>query len=155
MGTTDFVLTSAVIDPKTKSNITTYITKDNVPIKFNLVNHEIDSNQSILRIYYYRTVRNKAVKIRCLDTIYFGGSVLNLVPASLFNVLRATNRLNSCLFMYDFEYKTSNKKETADKNMVYAFKVVTDKEDEMYKALEKAKNQDEENGVILRPKKQP
>lgn len=93
-------MTNAVIDPFSKSNLYTYIVKENVPISFNLVNINMTSGYALLKNYYYRTVKNRNVKIRCLDTLYFGGTDIHIVPSVAYGVLKATNRLNNCLFIF-------------------------------------------------------
>ena len=143
-----------MIDPFTKSNIYTYIVRENVPISFNLVNTNMSPRQALLRIFYYRTIKNKNIKIRCLDTIYVGGKDISIVPEDAFTVLKATNRLNSCIFIFNFEYKVVNKdKQIADKSVQYAFKIVSDREFKMYKDMEEFNAVKAYNDSIIRPKK--
>lgn len=152
----DYVLTNAVIDPFTKNNIYTYIVKENVPVSFNLVNNIMTPRQTILRIYYYRNLKNKSVKVRCLDTLYMGGEYINIVPEETFSVLKATNRLNSCIFIFQFDYKMVGEKDSInDKTMQYAFKIVSDREFKMYKDMEEFNAIKAYNDSIVRPKKIP
>ena len=143
-----------MIDPFTKSNIYTYIVREHVPISFNLVNTNMSPRQALLRIFYYRTIKNKNIKIRCLDTIYVGGKDISIVPEDAFTVLKATNRLNSCIFIFNFEYKVVNKdKQIADKSVQYAFKIVSEREFKMYKDMEEFNAVKAYNDSIIRPKK--
>ena len=147
-------MTNAVIDPFTKNNIFTYIVKENVPISFNLVNSKMDPRQALLKIFYYRTIKNKHIKIRCLDTIYAGGNDISIVPDAAFSVLKATNRLNGCLFIFQFEYKmVEDDGKIADKTLQYAFKIVSDREYNMYKEMEEFNAVKAHNDSIIRPKK--
>ena len=150
----DYVLTNAVIDPFTKSNLYTYIVKENVPISFNLVNTNMNPRQALLKIFYYRTIKNKNIKIRCLDTLYLGGGDIKIVPDAAFNVLKATHRLNSCIFIFNFEYKVVNAdKQIVDKNIQYAFKIVSDREYKLYKDMEEFNAVKAYNDSIIKPKK--
>lgn len=142
-----------MIDPFTKDNIFTYIVKENVPISFNLVNVKMNPRQAILRNFYYRTVRNKNIKIRCLDTIYFGGNKINIVPNEAFSVLKATNRLNGCIFIFQFEYDLVENNKINNKVMQFAFKIVSEKEYKMYEDMEIFNKIKEKNEKIIRPKK--
>ena len=152
----DYVLTNAVIDPFTKSNIYTYIVKENVSISFNLVNTNMDPRQALLKLYYYRTIKNKSLKIRCLDTFYSGGNDISIVPDSAFSILKATNRLNGCIFIFNFEYKIVDKDgKILDKSIQYAFKIVSDREYKMYKDMEAFNAAKAYNDSIIRPKKTP
>ena len=89
----EYVLTNVVIDPLTKSNVYTYIVKENVPISFNMINENIDPKQATLQKYYYRTVKNRNVRIRCLDTIYADKNIINIIPDASFDRLKITNML--------------------------------------------------------------
>lgn len=150
------MLTNAVIDPFTKSNIFTYIVKENVSISFNLVNTNMYPRQALLKLYYYRIVKNKSVKIRCLDTLYSGGDEISIVPDSAFSILKATNRLNGCIFIFNFEYKVANiDSKIVDKSIQYAFKIVSDREFKMYKDMEDFNAAKAYNDSIIRPKKIP
>ena len=147
------MLTNAVIDPFTKSNIYTYIVNENVPISFNLVNTNMNPRQALLKIFYYRTIKNKNIKIRCLDTLYLGGGDIKIVPDAAFNVLKATHRLNSCIFIFNFEYKVVNAdKQIVDKSIQYAFKIVSDREYKLYKDMEEFNAVKAYNDSIIRPK---
>lgn len=149
-------MTNAVIDPSTKNNIYTYIVKENVPISFNLVSTQMDPRQALLRIFYYRNIKNKNVKIRCLDTIYFGGNDIKIVPEAVFSILKATNRLHSCIFIFNFEYKVvDDSNQIVDKTLQYAFKIVSDREYKMYKDMEEFNAAKAYNDSIIRPKKVP
>lgn len=149
-------MTNAVIDPFTKNNIYTYIVKENVPISFNLVSTQMDPRQALLRIFYYRNIKNKNVKIRCLDTIYFGGNDIKIVPEAVFSILKATNRLHGCIFIFNFEYKVvDDSKQIVDKTLQYAFKIVSDREYKMYKDMEEFNAAKAYNDSIIRPKKVP
>lgn len=148
------MLTNAVIDPFTKSNIYTYIVRENVPISFNLVNTNMSPRQALLKIYYYRSIKNKNIKIRCLDTLYSSGKDINIVPEAAFTVLKATNRLNACIFIFNFEYKIVDKdKQIVDKTIQYSFKIVSDREYKMYKDMEEFNAIKAYNDSIIRPKK--
>ena len=148
-------MTNAVIDPFSKNNIYTYIVKENVPISFNLVNSKMSPRQALLKIFYYRTIKNKHIKIRCLDTFYAGGNDISIVPDAAFSVLKATNRLNGCLFIFQFEYKMVGEDEKIeDKTLQYAFKIVSDREYNMYKEMEEFNRIKAHNDSIIRPKKQ-
>ena len=146
-------MTNAVIDPFTKNNIVTYILKENSQVVFNIANFDINEHQAYLQSYYYRTIRNKNVKIRCNDRIYIGGTALEIVPKSTFNVLNATKKLNDCLFVFQFDYKIKNSDGLNDKRTEFAFKIVSDKEYDMYKDIQKPLLNNDEEGVIKRPKK--
>ena len=147
-------MTNAVIDPFTMNNIYTYIVTENVPISFNLVNVNMDPRQALLRIYYYRTIKNKNVKIRCLDTLYNGGIDISIVPSDAFSVLKATNRLHGCIFVFQFDYKiVENYGKIADKSIQYSFKIVSDREYKMYKDMEEFNAVKLHNESIVRPKK--
>lgn len=143
-----------MIDPFTKSNIYTYIVKENVPISFNLVNNKMNPRQALLKIFYYRTLKNKSIKIRCLDTIYNGGNDISIVPDATFSVLKATNRLNGCIFVFNFDYKmVENGGNITDKSLQYAFKIVSEREYKMYKDMEEFNAIKMYNDSIIRPKK--
>ena len=151
----DYVLTSAVIDPFTKSNISTYIVKDNAEISFTLSNMSMQPFEALLRNYYYRTLNNKSIKIRCLDTLYFSGTNINIVPNAAYSILKATNRLNGCIFIFQFDYKVLDENNNIiDKTLNYAFKIVSDREFKMYKDMEEYNAVKAYNDRILRPKKQ-
>ncbi|MBO6119167.1 MAG: hypothetical protein J6P02_01730 [Lachnospiraceae bacterium] len=127
--------------------------KENVPISFNLVSERMNPRQALLKIFYYRTIKNKNVKIRCLDTFYFGGTDISIVPEVAYSVLKATNRLHSCIFIFYFEYKVAeNDGKIVDKNIQYAFKIVSDREFEMYKNMERFNEVKAYNDSIVRPK---
>lgn len=149
----EYIMTNAVIDPFTKNNIVTYILKENSQVVFNLANASIDDHYANLQSFYYRTIRNKNVIIRCADRIYIGGTALEIVPKSTYNVLSATKKLNDCLFVYKFSYKINSSDELNEKTMEIAFKIVSDKEYDMYKDIEKPLINNEEDGIIKRPKK--
>ena len=152
----DYVLTNAVIDPFTKNNIYTYIVKDNVPVSFNLVSSKMSPRQALLRIFYYRTIKNKNIKIRCLDTLYSGGKDISIVPDEAFSVLKATNRLNGCTFIFSFDYKVVDKDEQiVDKTLQYAFKIVSEREYKMYKDMEEFNAVKAYNDSIIKPKRIP
>lgn len=154
MKSDDYVLTNAVIDPFTKNNIFTYIVKENVPVSFNLVNSNMNPRQALLKIFYYRTIKNKNIKVRCLDTLYAGGTDMSIVPDAAFNVLKVTNRLNGCLFIFQFEYKVVGEDDKIeDKMLQYAFKIVSDREYNMYKEMEEFNAVKAHNDSIIRPKK--
>lgn len=127
--------------------------KENVPISFNLVSERMNPRQALLKIFYYRTIKNKNVKIRCLDTFYFGGTDISIVPEVAYSILKATNRLHSCIFIFCFEYKVAeNDGKIVDKNIQYAFKIVSDREFEMYKNMERFNEVKAYNDSIVRPK---
>jgi hypothetical protein len=114
----------------------------------------MDPRQALLKIFYYRTIKNKHIKIRCLDTIYAGGNDISIVPDAAFSVLKATNRLNGCLFIFQFEYKmVEDDGKIADKTLQYAFKIVSDREYNMYKEMEEFNAVKAHNDSIIRPKK--
>lgn len=151
----DYVLTNAVIDPFSKNNIYTYIVKENVPVSFNLVNVNVSPRQALLKIFYYRTIKNKNIKIRCLDTFYAGGHDISIVPDAAYSVLKATNRLNGCLFIFQFEYTMVGEEDKIeDKTIQYAFKIVSDREYNMYKEMEEFNAIKAHNDSIVRPKSQ-
>ena len=113
----------------------------------------MNPRQALLKIFYYRTIKNKNVKIRCLDTFYFGGTDISIVPEVAYSVLKATNRLHSCIFIFYFEYKVAeNDGKIVDKNIQYAFKIVSDREFEMYKNMERFNEVKAYNDSIVRPK---
>lgn len=156
----EYVLTNAVIDPVTKSNISTYIVKDNVPISFNLVNNDINRDNVHILNFYYRTYKNKSLIIRCFEGTYAGGKDINVMPYKTYEYLAAKKGLNDYLIIFRLNYSVTtnqfgprNEDENPVKTMEFAFKIVSDEEFEMYKKMEAEKNIDEENGVIKRPKK--
>lgn len=150
------MLTNAVIDPFTKSNIYTYIVKENVSVSFNLVNTNMMPREALLKLFYYRTIKNKSVKIRCLDTLYLGGNDISIVPDDAYSILKATNRLNGCIFIFNFEYKLADKDgKIYDKSIQYAFKIVSEREFRMYKDMEEFNAIKAYNDSIIRPKKNP
>ena len=96
--------------------------------------------EALLKLFYYRTIKNKSVKIRCLDTLYLGGNDISIVPDDAYSILKATNRLNGCIFIFNFEYKLADKDgKIYDKSIQYAFKIVSDREFRMYKAWTRGK----------------
>lgn len=149
----EYVLTNAVLDPTTKGNIETYIVKDNVDTVFSLFHGAEERRYATLRNYYYRPYKNKNLTIRCFDTTYFGGTAINIVPQKIYDVLKVTNRLEDCLFIFELEYDVKNDDEVVEKRKKkYAFKIVNEKDYEMYKNMEKPVIE-EDDGVIKRPKK--
>ena len=148
----DFVVSSAVIDPETKGNIETYIVKDNSKITFYIANANIDPHTTSLQNYYYRTINNKNVKIRCRDFLYNSNENLNIVPSSAFANLKASNVIDGCLFIYQIDYKTMSENGLEDKSKKFAFKIVSEKEYDMYHDIENKKHEDK-NGEIKRPRK--
>lgn len=145
-------MTNAVIDPSTKDNIETYIVKDNIPIVFSLLNENMQPRQAILRNYYYTTFDGKNIKIRCLDTSYFGGTLIRIAPESIYEVLKVTNRLDDCLFIFEFEYVIKNRGVDERRLKKFAFKIASDKEYEMYQNIEKPLDIDD-SPDIRRPKR--
>lgn len=124
---------------------------------FSLLNENMQPRQAILRNYYYTTFDSKNIKIRCLDTLYFGGTSIQIVPKSIYEVLKVTNRLDNCLFIFEFEYLIKNRNGddedgTETRIQKVAFKIVSDKEYEMYQNIEKPFDIDDGN-EIRRPKK--
>lgn len=149
----EYVLTNAVLDPTTKGNIETYIVKDNVDTVFSLLHGTEERGKALLHNYYYTTFKNKNLIIRCFDTMYFGGTAINIVPQKIYDILKVTNKLEECLFIFELEYEVKNEtNELENKTKKYAFKIVSDREYDMYKNMEKPV-EEEENGVIKRPKK--
>lgn len=112
----------------------------------------MNPRQAILRNYYYRTFDGKNIKIRCLDTSYFGGTVIKVVPESIYEVLKVTNRLDDCLFIFEFEYVVKSHEMDETRLRKFAFKIVSDKEYEMYQNVEKPFDIDD-GKEIRRPKK--
>lgn len=132
--------------------MSTYVVKENVPIFFSMVNHDIDSANVLFKNYYYRTIKNKNIKIRCVDTIYYGGALTNIVPNEAYTVLKATNRLYGCTFIVELTYRVNENKKLSEKVTEFAFKILSEKEFNMYKKMEDAKKVEKE--TIVRPKKQ-
>lgn len=142
----DFVETNAVIDPITKNNIAAYVVKDNAEI-FLTFNDSIDKSSIILRCYYYYTLKNKNLIIRCFDANYSYLQNLHVAPESVFNILSMQKKLDSCLFIYDISYIENG----VSKTYRYSFKVASNNEYNMYVNYELKNKQDKE---IKRPKKQ-
>ena len=129
--------------------------KDNAEISFTLSNMSMQPFEALLRNYYYRTLNNKSIKIRCLDTLYFSGTNINIVPNAAYSILKATNRLNGCIFIFQFDYKVLDENSNIiDKTLNFAFKIVSDREFKMYKDMEEYNAVKAYNDRILRPKKQ-
>ena len=79
---------------------------------------------------------------------------MRIVPDAAYNVLKATNRLNGCLFIFQFEYKmVEDDGKIADKTLQYAFKIVSDREYNMYKEMEEFNKIKDHNDSIIRPRK--
>lgn len=112
----------------------------------------MEPRQAILRNYYYRTFDGKNIKIRCLDTSYFGGTAIRIVPENIYEVLKVTNRLDDCLFIFEFEYIVKNHDEDETRLKKFAFKIASDKEYEMYQNIEKPFDIDEGED-IRRPRR--
>ena len=148
----EYVFTNAVIDPITKNNIETYIVKDNTHVVFNLLNNIKEASEVTLHNYYYRMFRSKNIKIRCLDTLYFGGTAVEIIPQKTYNVLKLTNKLDACLFIFQFNYSINKNGVLENKEIKYAFKIVSEKEYDMYKNMEKPVV-NIESGEIKRPRK--
>ena len=79
---------------------------------------------------------------------------MSIVPDAAFNVLKVTNRLNGCLFIFQFEYKIVEEDgKIEDKTIQYAFKIVSDREYNMYKEMEEFNRVKAHNDSIIRPRK--
>lgn len=148
----DFIVTHAVIDPLSKGNIETFIVKNNVPVSFYFINGNIVPESINIQNYYYRTLNNRTIKIRCRDYSYTGSSSFNIIPDKVFNMLKAINKLDDSLFIHEVAYKTRVNNSEEEKTLRFAFKIVTDQEYNMYKNMEE-KPVIEESGEIKRPKK--
>ena len=109
----------------------------------------MDPRRALLKNFYYSTVKNKNVKIRCIDKLYFGGTDIQIVPEAAYSILKATNRLNNCLFIFQLDYTVNENNGPTDKSIQYAFKIVSEKEFNMYKDMENAARAKD----IIRPKK--
>ena len=150
----EYVLTNAVIDPLTKGNLITYIFKEeDVPISFNLPNTKMLPDKTILKIFYYRQIKNKNIKVRCLDKVYKSGTNINLMPINIYNILKATNRLYNSIIIYQFDYVLYENDEESNKTMQFAFKIVSEKEFDMYKEIGINAKPKAVEETILRPKK--
>lgn len=112
----------------------------------------MNPRQAILRNYYYRSFDGKNIKIRCIDTSYFGGTLIRIVPENIYNVLKITNRLEDCLFIFEFEYIIKNQDKDETRLKKFAFKIVSNKEYEMYQNIEKPFDIDT-GDEIRRPRK--
>lgn len=151
--TNEFVISNAVLHPITKINIPTYIVKENVPITISIRNHDTDSGNVLLKNYYFRNFKNKNIIIRCFDSLYVGGTEIGIIPNNAYGVLKATNKLDGCLFMFDVIYKVKEGDKEKEKIVQVPFKIVSEKEYDMYNEMEKKIEVDKENGVIKKPKK--
>ena len=156
----EYVLTNAVIDPVSKNNISTYMVKNNVPISFNLVNTDINRDNVHLSNFYYKIYKNKNLIIRCYESIYHGGKVLNVLPTQVYDRLDAKKKANINLIIFRLNYnlkpmqlESDNNEEEINKSLEFAFKIVSDEEFEMYKKMEEEKNKEDET-EIKRPRKQ-
>lgn len=153
----DYILTDAVIDPITKNNIDTYILKDNMKVSFSFSNHNLKSDAIVLSHYYLTTLKSKVLKIRCRDTAYVPGIELDVVPPIAYAVLKATGRIDDCIFVYNVTYTTENNGEKVEKTQNIYFKVVSEKEYNAYRSMKHLNEETvetKETGEIKRPKKQ-
>lgn len=149
----DNVITNAVIDPITKGNISTYIVKENAEVTFYFLSDLIDLSSIQIQNFYYRTINNRTVKVRCRDFAFNGHLTTTIIPDKTYSILKATNRLEDALFIYQIDYKVSNADTVEDKSVKFAFRIVSDKEYDMYKGMESKPVVEKNNGEIKRPKK--
>lgn len=116
-------------------------------------NNSIDPANILLNAFYYRSIKNRNIKIRCLDTYYFGGTKINIVSDNYYSVLKATNKLSSCIFIFHFEYDLNESNKKQHKSIEYAFKVVSEKEFKMYSDMETIAKAKAKVPKIVRPQK--
>ena len=130
------------------------ILKLDLYFKMNLfLNINIDNHYSLLQNYYYRSMFNKNLKIRCLDSTYVSGVSIDIVPENTYNMLFATKKIYNCLFIYQFNYTEETSEGIIENETKIAFKIVTDEEYKMYEDMKKSTLFQEEEGLIKRPKK--
>lgn len=146
------MITDAVIDPSSKGNIETFVVKDNAPIAFYIINSDIDHNNIYIENYYYRTISNRTAKVRCRDFKYNSNTGIRIVPNKLYGKLKATDKINDCLFIYDIKYRLHTNAGEEDRLMRFAFKIVPEDEYIMYQNIE-VKPVIDDGNEIKRPKK--
>lgn len=123
-------------------------------VRFNFANQKIVSEFAMVDSYYYAPYKNKNIKIRCRDTVCVPGMPMSIVQNNFYALLKATERLSNCLFVYDIKYSVKENDKTVDKTQSFYFMIVTDKEFEAYKVVSPKKDNNlTKDGEIKRPKK--
>lgn len=149
----EYIVIDTIIDPITKDNVKTYILKDNQPISFNFANYEVVSKQAFVENYYYTQYNNKNIKLRSREFEYTPGTELMAVRDETFVPLKATGRLNDCLFKYTLSYDVLTNGTTKNGETTFYIMIVPASEYDAYKKTITVEEETVKSGEVKRPKK--
>lgn len=153
----DYVISNAVLDPYTRENIVTMIVKDNLKIKFRLLDYKVVPESLVIENYYYTSYNDQNIKIKCIDRKYIAGENVDIIPKKIYDILLVKKKLNKCLFVQNICYdkKIYDEKDNVigieKENYRFNFKIVDEKEFDAYKNL--TKKIVIKNDTIKKPKK--
>ena len=139
----NYVMSNAVLDPYTRENIMTMIVKDNLKIKFRILDYKVDVNTLFIENYYYTSYKDKNIKIKCIDSKYIANEFVDIVPKNIYDLLLVKKNLNKCLFVQNINYEKNIYDEknnvigTKKESYRFNFKIVDEKEFNAYKNLTK------------------
>ena len=83
-----------------------------------------------------------------MDKLYIPGTEVSIVADTNYQVLKATKRLDNCLFIFDINYTVKENNKSVDKKQGFYFMIVSDKEFEMYKSMTNSKEENDVDEIL-------